>query len=172
MSSHRFEITNTWDGRLLRSEEWAHIELELGAKIEVRVEAAYYGDLAPPGPAGRRDGLWEFEVVELFLLGAQDRYLEIELGPHGDWLGLSLAGPRIVVDDSVSIEFEAEIDRSGGRWSGRARIDRDWEPIGLDRANAYAIHGTGADRRYLAMSPVLGDKPDFHRLEFFTRLTG
>jgi hypothetical protein len=167
VSSHRFEITKTWDGESLQEDEWARIELLLGDEIELRVEAAYYGDPAPAPPPGRCDGLWNFEVVELFLLGDDQHYLEIELGPHGHWLGLSLSGPRVRDDDSVAIGFE--VDRQRDRWSGRALIDRDWGPSGLDRANAYAIHGAGATRRYLAMTPVPGDGPDFHRLEHFKR---
>lgn len=43
--------------------------------LEVLVEAPFFDD--PPPPTGSRgrpcDGLWDHEVVELFLLGEQDR---------------------------------------------------------------------------------------------------
>jgi hypothetical protein len=35
------------------------------------------------------------------------------------------------------------------------------------RLNAFAMHGLGLRRRYLAMEPVPGEAPDFHRLEHF-----
>ena len=43
-------------------------------------------------------------------------------------------------------------------------------PPGLAAANAYAIHGEGSARRYLAWTPVPGPAPDFHRLEYFAPL--
>ena len=43
----------------------------------------------------------------------------------------------------------------------------DYFPPGLNKFNAYAIHGTGDDRKYEALFPVPGEVPDFHRLEHF-----
>ena len=43
-------------------------------------------------------------------------------------------------------------------------------PPGLRALNLYAIHGTGRSRRYLAMTPVPGPAPDFHRLQAFTAI--
>jgi hypothetical protein len=169
VSSHCFEITAAWNGDPLMKNEWARIELSLGDVVELRVEAAFHGDPEPPDGPGRQYALWDFEVVELFLLGDDDRYLEIELGPHGHWLGLSLAGPRVVANDWVSIDFDVEVDHTNEAWSGRARLDPVWLPKGVDRANVYAIHGVGPSRRYLAMTPVPGAYPDFHRLDQFAR---
>jgi hypothetical protein len=53
---------------------------------------------------------------------------------------------------------------------GAAWIPRAWLPRGADRVNAYAIHGRGPSRRYLAAFPVPGDQPDFHRLDRFGAL--
>jgi len=60
--------------------------------------------------------------------------------------------------------------------------DRDLgEQIGLEQTvvdrvatlgNAYAIHGQGSERRYLAAHAVRGAAPDFHRLECFAALPG
>ncbi len=46
-------------------------------------------------------------------------------------------------------------------------MPRSWLPPGPHRVNAYAIHGVGAARRYLAWAPSEGEGPDFHRLEAF-----
>ena len=165
MSSHRFEIAGTWNGEPLLSREEARVELVLGDTVEIRVDATYYDDPAPCDAPARLDGLWEFEVVELFLLGTHHRYLEIELGPHGHWLALYLEGQRRIVDDDIAIAFEAH--RTSGHWSGRAVFDRACLPEGLGWANVYSIHGVGPHRRYLAMTPVLGEVPDFHRVESF-----
>jgi hypothetical protein len=50
-------------------------------------------------------------------------------------------------------------------------LDRALLPPPPHRINAYAIHGQGTARRYLALHPVLGDEPDFHRLECFREVT-
>ena len=140
----------------------------MGEAIEVEIEATDYGDPAPPSSPGRLDGLWNFEVVELFLLGRDDRYLELEFGPHGHYLALSLAGRRQLVTSDIAVEFEAE--RRGSRWHGRARIALEHLPPGLRAANAYAIHGQAAERRHLAWHAVPGPAPDFHRLDLFPAL--
>lgn len=172
MERHRFEVRRTWNGEPLRPDESAWLELRLGHgptdPIEVEVEATDYGDPPPAAPAGRCDGLWNHEVVELFLLGDGDRYLELELGPHGHYLALQLAGRRRVVTSAIEVDFAVE--RRDGRWRGRARLAGAWRPPGLRAANAYAIHGVGVARRYLAWAEVPGEAPDFHRLECFPPL--
>lgn len=165
---YRLEIAGTWNGGPLASGEHARVDVELGDVIEVRVEASFHDDPPPDGPAGRLDGLWEYEVVELFLLGAGDAYLEIELGPHGHWLGLGLEGRRRIVRDEIPIDFQSE--QRGDRWRGEARIEACFLPRSIRGVNAYALHGVGAERRYLAAHPVPGPAPDFHRLEHFAAL--
>lgn len=166
-------IGQTWDGVPLPAERQATLSLfadPLG--LLVRVDAPYFADPAPPGPPGPTPGLWEFEVVELFVAGpgtdADLRYLEIELGPHGHHLALSLRGVRRPVESGMPLDYRAEI--VGERWRGEACVPWAWLPAGPHRGNAYAIHGVGAGRRYLAMSPTLGEKPDFHQPERFAPL--
>jgi len=103
--------------------------------------------------------------VELFLLGADDRYLEVELGPHGHYLVIELCGYRNRTRQHLPIRYQAA--RHGGRWRGQAQVPHALVPAGLARANAYSIHGTGAMRRFLACFAVPGPAPDFHRLERF-----
>jgi len=164
----RFEIRFSWDGGSLRAEELACIELRLGASLELEIEATDYGDPAPASPAGRCDGLWDFEVVELFLLGRDERYLELEFGPHGHYLALRLAGRRQLVASDLAVDFEAT--RRGSRWHGRARAALALLPPELRAANAYSIHGRDGARRFLAWQPVPGPRPDFHRLDAFPAL--
>lgn len=168
MECFRFELRRTWNDEPLPPAESGSIELRLGDAIEIGIEAAYHGDPPPPGPPGRCDGLWNHEVVELFLLGRDEQYLELEFGPHGHHLALRLAGRRRVVANDLAVEYAAQIHAD--RWSGRARAERPALPPGLVAANAYAIHGRGAARRHLAWVPVPGEKPDFHRLECFAPL--
>ncbi|MEE2665650.1 MAG: hypothetical protein VX681_16150 [Myxococcota bacterium] len=165
----RISIQSTWDGGAARPEERAVLDLvrEPGHWV-LELEAAFHDDPAPPGPAGPTPELWQYEVVELFLLAPPDHYLEVELGPHGHHLVLELRGVRQVVRDELSIDFRAEID--GARWRGRARIPDALVPPDIARLNAFAIHGQRERRRHLAFVPVPGPAPDFHRLERYPEL--
>ena len=58
--------------------------------------------------------LWDYEVVEAFLLGAQDQYLEVEVCPHGQHLVLALRGARGILTDKLDLVFKATI--SEGNW--------------------------------------------------------
>ncbi len=168
MDRFRFERRRTWNDEPLLPGEFGSIELRLGDAIEVELEAARHGDPPPPGPPGRCDGLWNHEVLELFLLGRDEQYLELEFGPNGHYLALQLAGRRRVVASDLVAEYAVGGDAE--RWSGRARLERAALPPELVAANAYGIHGFGAARRYLAWVPVPAEAPDFHRLERFAPL--
>ncbi len=162
-------IEQTWDG--CDAESPAHVAFELRAVangLEVVWDAPFYGDPRPGGPPGSFEGLWHFEVFELFLLGQGARYLEAEFGPHGHHLLLELDGVRSPKRRGLPVRYEAHMAQD--RWTGRAVIARRFLPPGLGRFNAYAIHGAGPLRRYLAYCPPRGVKPDFHRLECFAPL--
>lgn len=156
----------TWDGRPADPGEQALVRLhDAGPALRLEVEAPLHGDPPPAGPPGPTWALWEHEVVELFVLGADERYLELELGPHGHHLVLQLHGLRQVV--ARQLPLDVVIRHTATHWQATARIPRDLLPPGPHCANAYAIHGVGDARRYLASTPVPGPKPDFHRLSCF-----
>jgi len=159
-------VDKTWDGAPIGDDEIARVELIAEPeRVIVKVDAPFHGDPPPAGPPGPTDRLWEHEVVELFLLGRDDTYLEVELGPHGHHLVLEHRGVRNAVRSGLLLRHEAIIE--GPRWRGAASIPKQWLPEGLDRGNACAMHGAGASRRHLAAFPVPGDGPDFHRLAAF-----
>jgi hypothetical protein len=114
---------------------------------------------------GSTPGLWDFEVVELFICGPGERYTEIEVGPRGHYLVLRLDGVRCPVEQGLALQVETAVSQQ--RWRGRIVIPRNLLPDGPHRINAYAIHGVGEERRFLAAFPVPGDAPDFHRLDAF-----
>ncbi|PCC66517.1 hypothetical protein SAMN02745121_00755 [Nannocystis exedens] len=155
-------IDRLWDGSPALPAERITLDLRArGGALEIGVDAPYHGDPPPPSPPGSTPGLWNFEVVELFLHAPADRYLELEFGPHGHCLALQLDGVRHVVA-TVEIAFVAE-PPAHGRWRGRAVVPPDLLPPGLARCNAHGIHGLGAARRYLSALPAGGTRPDFHR---------
>jgi len=162
----RLLVSRSWDGLPLAEKERVEVRIS-GFKefLLVEIEAPYYGDPAPPGPVGSTPGLWEFEVVELFICGPGEQYSEFEVGPLGHFLALRMEGVRNPVEQGMDLQVETAV--TGDRWRGRLVISRRLLPEGPHRLNAYAIHGEGEGRRYLAAVPVPGDEPDFHRLESF-----
>lgn len=167
------EIGFTWDGTPVGDDERVRVVLQrMQDDLSIVVEAPYHGDPAPEGEPGPTPALWEHEVVEVFLTGLAPAghptpYLEVELSPHGHHLVLDLHGVRNPIRDQLPITYSASIQ--GARWRGEARVPWRYLPARLNRFNCYAIHGS-APRRYLAMTPVPGRQPDFHRLELFTAL--
>jgi hypothetical protein len=162
-------VAQTWDGRPAHPAEWVKLGLSVsGEHLCVEVDAPFHGDDAPDLPAGKAPGLWNFEVVEVFLLGVDERYLEVELGPHGHYLVLELAGRRRVVREHTELDYR--VRHQDARFFGQAQIPLDWLPPGADRMNAYAIHGPSGARQHLAWRGAPGERPDFHRLETFGAL--
>lgn len=160
-------VDRTWDDRP------AGVRIEVGLRREaehivIEVDAPFFDDPPPPGPPGPTLQLWNHEVVEVFFLGTDERYLEVELSPHGHHLVLELCGVRQVVRQAMPLDFTATIE--GARWRGSAWVPASRLPPGWDRVNAFAIHGEGEARRFLAHQPAGGEAPNFHRLEVFTNI--
>ena len=162
-------VERTWDGSPVAPDEIATVELEpRDGALVVRVDAPYHGDPPPAFPPGPTERLFEHEAVEVFLLGSDESYVELEMGPHGHHLALLLRGRRHVIARGLPLDYLARIE--GERWRGTAVVPYAWLPAGLGRVNAFAVHGEREARRHLAAFPVPGDRPDFHRLEAFGTL--
>jgi len=175
-------VDQLWDGTPLDVRAPARIMLVDRPRhgIEVLIDAPHRHDPLPNAPPGRLDGLWAYEVVELFLLGDEARYLEVEVGPGGHHLALAFAGQRVRVDDDVPIHVEptsgsAVTEAGASRWTARLSIMEEDIPPGWReggrRCNAYTIHGAPEARCY-AVAHVLGTpQPDFHAIAAFPALT-
>jgi hypothetical protein len=163
----RLNIALTWDGQPSRPDERCSVDLTLAEDggLIVLIDAPLHGDPPPEGAPGARWALWEHEVVELFLLGPDERYTELEAGPWGHHLLLRLEGRRQIT--ARELPLEGRWWRAGGRWGAELRLRPADLPSGPWRLNATAIHGQGAERRYLSALPLPGPQPDFHRLEHF-----
>ena len=167
-----FSVSQSWDGSPLFPEEGkARFEVRFFQEsVQLSVEAPLYGDPPPPSLPGSTDRLWEYEVVEWFVVGkpapgSEVPYFELELSPHGHYLALRLEGVRNRVETLSPLDFT--VQRGENLWQGKALFPRAWLPAEIVSHNAYALHGVGESRRYLAMNAVPGPAPDFHRLAHF-----
>lgn len=166
-------IASTWDGKAIDAGEQALVRLRLTVRdLHIAVSAPFHGDPRPRGEPRSTPRLWEHEVVELYVagasLGGKVPYTEIELSPWSHHLVLRLHGIRRVVAAGLPIDFRAW--RRRARWLGAAHLDRALLPPPPWRANAFAIHGRGAERRYLAAFALPGERPNFHQPERFPAL--
>lgn len=165
-NTRELQIQRTWNGEPASQEEHATVNITRTAHhLHIQVDAPFHGDPPPSGPPGPLWALWEHEVVEVFVVGPEELYTEVEMGPHGHHLVLRLQGRRNPVERELPLSFEATIQ--GTRWTGVATLPLSWLPPEPHTVNAYAIYGQGPNRRYLACYPVPGEGPDFHRLEHF-----
>ena len=166
MAPLTIKVEHTWNGVPIPPDEHAWISFHAtDGRFIIAVDAPFHNDPCPPAPPGVLWKLWEWEVVELFVAHTGDTYTEIELGPHGHFLGVLLKGERNIVSWEHEIDYQVTLD--AGRWHGHACLPSTLLPRPPWRVNAYAIHGTGTRRRYLAAEPVPGPVPDYHRLQYF-----
>jgi len=166
----QFKLTTTWDSKPVNHDP---IEIALFPEddyIVMEMKAPFFND--PPAPDGESGKpfhkLWDYEVVEAFFLGKDEKYLEVEFSPHGQHLLLFLSGRKNAIKMCLPVEYHATIN--GNTWTGSAKIPKTYFPPGINLFNAYAIHGSDENRVYESLYPVPTnhfENPDFHRLEFF-----
>jgi hypothetical protein len=166
-------LETMWHGRPCTPRERVQATLkDAGAHLRLIVDATFHGDARPEAEPGSTDRLWEHEVVELFIRGGDGSYLEIEVGPFGHYLALSLRGPRDVVWQGRELRCRTAITRD--LWSADLWIPRAWLPPAPHALNLCAIHGArrpagpqGDGRRYLSLVALPGKAPDFHQPDRF-----
>jgi hypothetical protein len=167
---HTMNITAAWDGSVIESGPLVRIWItQANDGLYIDVDAPFHNDPAPPPcPIGPTDGLWDYEVVEVFFLGKNGRYTEIELAPSGHHLVLKLDGVRNPIASCLPLKFEASI--AGNRWTGRAHVPKSLLPEGPLYINGYAIYGSESNRVYMSWIPLPGTAPDFHQPSLFRPL--
>src|SRR3989339_1020323 len=86
------KIEHLWDGSLCVDERlWADVSLVQNKQgLLIKTRSLILGNQnIPQAPTGTRvEGLWNYDVVEVFLVGPGHQYLEIELGAGGHFLAL------------------------------------------------------------------------------------
>ncbi|HVY68483.1 MAG TPA: amidohydrolase family protein [Verrucomicrobiae bacterium] len=100
---------------------WSDKYLYLGYK-------APYTDLTlfdPPNLKQERVGLWDKDVVELFIdsdPSTPKTYYEFEVAPTGEWIDLELGVPKFSLDWNSGWETVAKIDSKARVWTVEMRI--------------------------------------------------
>ncbi|XP_037620965.1 UPF0462 protein C4orf33 homolog isoform X1 [Sebastes umbrosus] len=169
-----FSITHTWDSNPVNHDPIRIVFSDGLGGLKIEMFGPFFND--PPGPDGPPSeafpGLWNYEVVECFFLDSTTvNYLEVEFCPHGQHLILLLSGVGHAFQQQLPMVFNATI--KGDRWMGEALLPWSYFPPNVNKMNSYAIHGSGEKRTYEALYPipkadlVEGQKPNFHRLEYF-----
>ena len=163
-------IDRAWNGEMLHREHHISVTLTMNeGQLWIEISAPFYNDPPPEKPAGFTHGLWNFEVVELFIVGEKQAYIELEFGPFGHYLGYRFNGIRNQDGVVSSINYVATIDQD--RWHGKATIPLRMLPktaTSAWRINATAIHGPTDGRIYQSHIALPGDKPDYHQPAVFT----
>lgn len=166
------QVTKMWDGAPC-GDESMHAEVWVTKKtdgLEVRVHAPRRdGQRVPDAPRDTRvEGLWEYDVVELFFAGDDGTYTEAELGPGGHYLVLSFDGIRHRSNDYAGREFNhRNASATPGTWQSVLFLPWDVLPKHVARMNAFVL----ADGQHLAWSAMPGDAPDFHQPDAFPEVT-
>ena len=168
----RFKITREWNGTPIENPlHWVTMDVELTEEgLHIDVSSLCYADDVPltdPDPEKGTWGLWDYEVVELFLVDDKGHYTEIEVGPHGHHLVLQLDGPRSIVCKEIPMRWKSTIQEA--HWVGNGFLSKEWLPENIVRCNAFAIRNLSAGtRQYCSLSPLPGAQPDFHQPERFS----
>ena len=79
----KIEFGNYWNGELC--DHAYEINFKTGTEnLEISIDSKFYHDKKPDEDPGYMMRLWDYEVVEVFLLNKETQeYLELEFGPYG-----------------------------------------------------------------------------------------
>jgi alpha-galactosidase len=170
-----------WQGRNADPERATNVRLlwtpqTLFLRFEVR-----YRDLhvfSNADPSGRRDQLWDRDVVEVFLQPDDSDpwvYKEIEIAPNGMWLDLDVN--HLAISDLHSkLQRRVSIDRSAHVWTAEVAIpilalSAAFDPHKSWQVNFFRVEGAAEPRFYSAWRPTHTPEPNFHVPEAFGQLS-
>jgi alpha-galactosidase len=126
---------------------------------------------------GRRDGLWDRDVVETFLQPDPSRpryYREFEAAPNGMWIDLDIF-PGGLRDLKSGLQRSVWLDREHHTWSAELAIPMKaltdkFDPAAEWRTNFFRIEGPAESRFYAAWRATHTPQPNFHVPEAFGKL--
>jgi alpha-galactosidase len=125
-------------------------------------------------PSGRRDHLWDRDVVEVFLQPngfEPHRYHEFEVSPNGFWIDLEIR-PEEKRDLQSRLKRRVNVDQKNRTWTAMLvlpmkSLTARFDPAKAWRANFYRIEGASEPRFYSAWRPTGTAVPNFHVPEAF-----
>lgn len=168
----RLAIERAWNGEPCTD---ARLHGEVGLSLRpggLEIRAGLPHQQRPRVPAApphtRVADLYEYDVVECFLVGEGGRYLEVELGAGGHFLVLSFEAPRVLADAHEDLEPSLRFERGNDRWRATLLVPEGLLPSGVCAVNAFVIAGG----HHLAWHPLPGPgAPDFHQPSRFPAIS-
>ena len=169
------------------SRDWQGENADAGRETEVRVlwssEFLYlkfscrYRTLtvfADCDSDGRRDHLWDRDVVEVYLQADASqprRYWEFEISPNGMWIDLEIS-PDGKRDPHSGMKSRAVINESEQVWTAELALPMGvltagFEPSHTWRVNFFRVEGATEPRFYSSWQPTYTPQPNFHIPEAF-----
>lgn len=152
---------------------WTPLTLYL--RFECRFRSLFLFDDSEAN--GRRDQLWDRDVVESFL--QPDRpgeryYREFEVAPNGMWVDLDIF-PEGRSDLKSGLTRSVWLDPENHTWAAELAIPlkaitTKFHPSAEWRVNFYRVEGSKEPRFYSAWRPTGTPQPDFHVPAAFGRL--
>ena len=128
-------------------------------------------------PSGRRDHLWDRDVVEVFIQSDPTypgHYLEFEVSPNGFWIDLDIEhGDRS--DPQSGMKCLARIDERANIWTAELSIPmrsltQFFDPSPIWRINFFRVEGASEPRFYSSWRPTNTPQPNFHVPTAFGKL--
>lgn len=128
-------------------------------------------------PSGRRDHLWDRDVVEVFLQPDPTypgHYFEFEVSPNGHWIDLDIAhGDRS--DPHTGMKCRTHIDEKEKICTAELAIPLSslalhFDPSSTWRANFFRVEGAAEPRFYSSWRATNTPEPNFHVPTAFGKL--
>ena len=166
-----------WDGAVTRLSTDVRLAV-LGDRLTALFHCRH--DRLAVNPSLPRDrgvwGLWERDVVELFVSAGPDGvpYREVEASAAGQWLALAFDGVRRPAKEPWRPAVRVGARVAGPRHT--IEISLPLASLGLDagagpwRLGLFRIHGSPGAREYQSLHPTGTAIPDFHRPESWALL--
>jgi len=150
------------EARVRRSGDRIHLRYRLTGSVELIAIPA-------PGPAERRDGLWQQTCFEAFIRhGAADNYVELNLAPSAEWAAYSFDSHRTGMKNlpMAPPDIRAESDSYRLELSAAAAIPDMAGPLRLNLTAV--IEERDGTKSYWALNHPPDGPPDFHHPACFT----
>jgi len=127
--------------------------------------------------SGRRDHLWDRDVVEAFLQPDPTypgHYFEFEVSPNGFWIDLNIEhGERS--NPQSGMKCRTHVDESRKVWTAELAIPLrglvlHFDPSSIWRVNFFRVEGASEPRFYSSWRPTNTPQPNFHVPTAFGKL--